>query len=576
LFRSNWRALGRSLADPGLLRLRTTAVTYLTVVISAAIACVPAVLFGLGVSIVVLAVMLSISFTSERAGKTTGQRWLSLLLLPLIGLAAGAVGSLMFQSPVIGDSLFVLVLSGSIWIRRFGSLAVRIGTLVALPFVTVLVVPAPIVPGQGFLPWAAAVAFVVTVVALGLQWSARASGFLPHPAHAGHVGRGGGGTASSARPSPSRLAMRPVASTRMAAQMAVTLSGAFLIGHVVFGEHWFWAVLTALVVASGNRGRGDVVFKGIHRTVGAVGGTVLATVLSAFGPHGAETRAAAAMSVLAIAVILALGLWLRSTGYGWWAAAMTAMLSLLHGVQGTAPGPAMLVRLAAIVVAGAFAVAVAWWVLPVPTATVLRGRTSAALAALTKLLVACIKEQDAIPERRGEFDAAVTSLRQLGPTLRLERAARSVGGRGRGADPRGAHRVVHRADVIPAIEACWEPADAIAADVEHGHPLSTASARELGALARRVGECRRMLAGSSAPTPPPRPEPAGQAGEPAGPGQAGPGHERPGHGGPGHEGSEHEESGHADAPMAHRRASLGVLQRAIAALPETLPLIARP
>jgi hypothetical protein len=562
LFRSNWRALGRSLADPGLLRLRATAVTYLTVLISAAIACVPAVLFGQGVSTVVLAVMLSISFTPERAGTTTAQRWFSLLLLPLIGLAAGAVGSLMFQSPVIGDSLFVLVLSGAIWIRRFGRLATRLGTLVALPFVTVLVVPAPIVPGQGFLPWAAAVAFVVTVVALGLQWAARASGFLPRPTHVGHVGRGGGRTASSARQSPWRPAMRPVASTRMAAQMAVTLSGAFLIGHVVFGEHWFWAVLTAFVVASGNRGRGDVVFKGIHRTVGAAGGTVLATALSAFGPHAAETGPAAAMSVLAIAVILALGLWLRPTGYGWWAAAMTAMLSLLHGVQGTAPGPAMFVRLAAIVVAGAFAVAVAWWVLPVPTATVLRGRTSAALAALTELLVACIKEQDAILERRAEFDAAVTSLRQLGPTLRMERAARSVGGRARGADP----RVVHRADIIPAIEACWEPADAIAAEVEHGHPLSTANARELAALARRVGECRRMLAGSSAPASPTRR--ASEAPEPPTPAQ----HEPSPAGNPA---MNQDGPGHADAPHGRQRASLGVLGHAIAALPETLPLIAR-
>ncbi|HVX06492.1 FUSC family protein [Humibacter sp.] len=562
MFRSTWRALGRSLADPGLLRLRTTAVTYLTVLISAATACVPAVLFGLGASIVVLAVMLSISFTSERAGTTAAQRWLSLLLLPLIGLAAGTVGSLMFQSPVIGDSLFVVVLSGAIWIRRFGRLATRIGTLVALPFVTVLVVPAPIVPGQGFLPWAAAIAFVVTVVTLGLQWAARASGFLPRPAHAGHVGRRGGGSVSSVRPSPSRPAMRPVASTRMAAQMAVTLSGAFIIGHVVFGEHWFWAVLTAFVVASGNRGRGDVVSKGIHRTVGAVGGTVLATVLSAFDPHGAETGAAAAMSVLAIAVILALGLWLRPTGYGWWAAAMTAMLSLLHGVQGTAPGPAMLVRLAAIVVAGAFAVAVAWWVLPVPTATVLRGRTSAALAALTELLVACIKEQDAIAERRAEFDVALTGLRQLGPTLRLERAARSIGGRARGADP----RAVHRADVIPAIEACWDPADAIAADVEHGHQLSTANARELGALARRVGDCRRMLAGSSATASPP-PERAGEAPEPPTTAQHEPS--------PEHEDPGRERPGHEDASPGHNDAPLGVLQRAIAALSETLPLIAR-
>lgn len=474
--------MARSLADPGLLRLRSTAVTYATVLISAAIACVPAVRFGLGISIVVLAVMLSISFTPERAGASARQRWVSIVVLPLVGVAAGGVGSLMFETPVVGDSLFVIVLSGAIWIRRYGPVATRIGTLIALPFVTVLIVPAPIQPGEGFAPWAAATAFVVAVVALALQWAARASGFLPHPA----IGPVPGSRTPSAA---ARSTMRPRGSTRMAVQMAMTLAGAFLIGHLVFGEHWFWAVLTGYVVASGNRGRGDVLFKGIHRTLGALGGTVLATGLSTFASHGAETGLTAGMSVLAIGVILALGLWLRPTGYGWWAAAMTAMISILHELEGTSPGPAMLVRLTAIVVAGAFAVAVAWWVLPVHTVTVLRGRVSAALAALTDLLVACIRQPEEVPGHRAALDTALTGIRQLGPTLRLERTARL----------RNRERA-HRADIIPALEACWEPADAIAARVEHGHPLSPEETRELGALARQAGACRRMLVG--APPPP--------------------------------------------------------------------------
>ncbi|WP_460520378.1 FUSC family protein [Humibacter antri] len=484
--RSNLWALGRSLADPGLLRLRSTAVTYATVLISAAISCVPAIRFGLGISIVVLAVMLSISFTPERAGTSARQRSVSVVALPLVGVAAGGVGALMFKTPLIGDSLFVLVLSGAIWIRRFGPVATRVGTLIALPFITVLIVPAPIRPGEGFVPWAAAMALVVALVALALQWAARASGVLPHPAP-GSVSSGR--MSASPQPRASRgSTMRPIVSTRMAAQMAVTLSGAFLIGHLVFGEHWFWAVLTGYVVASGNRGRGDVLFKGIHRTVGALGGTVLATVLSAFASHAAETGPTAGMSVLAIGVILALGLWLRPTGYGWWAAAMTAMISILHEVEGTSPGPAMLVRLAAIVVAGAFAVAVAWWVLPVHTAAVMRGRVSTALAALTDLLVACVRQPEHIQRHRADFDAALTGLRQLGPTLRLERTARLCN-----------RDSTHRADVIPALEACWEPADAIAARVERGHPLCADESRELGALARRVGACRRMLVGAPAP-----------------------------------------------------------------------------
>lgn len=57
----------------------------------------------------------------------------------------------------VGDALFVLAISGSIWVRRFGARFARAGTLVALPFVALLVAPA--VPGaaRAHLLWAAVV-----------------------------------------------------------------------------------------------------------------------------------------------------------------------------------------------------------------------------------------------------------------------------------------------------------------------------------------------------------------------------------------------------------------------------------
>src|SRR5438105_2276783 len=66
--------------------------------------------------------------------------------------------------------------------------------------------------------------------------------------------------AQTAAPAP-ESSMRPVASTRMAIQMAVGLTASFLIGHVFFAEHWEWIVLTAFIVNSGNRGRLDVAYK---------------------------------------------------------------------------------------------------------------------------------------------------------------------------------------------------------------------------------------------------------------------------------------------------------------------------
>ena len=502
--RTTASSLLRSLADPGLLRLRAAAVTYLTALIGGVAAALLATRFDLGVSIVVFAVMLAITFTAERAGAGTRQRLVSLLVMPIAGIAAGGVAALLFAVPPLGDALFVLVVSGAIWLRRFGRVAARIGTLISLPFITVLVVPAPAGHGSGFALLTPLVALLVAVVAFGVQWIAGVTAFSPPRTSANRdAARASRGEASGVRSSPS--ARRPgvarlPASTRMAVQMAITLSAAFLIGHIVFGEHWFWLVLTAFIVASGNRGRGDVLYKGIHRTVGAAAGTVLAAALVVLGPTRV-TGGAADATVIAIAVILALGLWLRPAGYGWWAAAVTAMLSLLHELSGTEADSAMLIRLGAIVVGGVLSTAIAWWVMPVRTGDVLRRRTADALAAISELLVGCIRESDAVAPLRAAADDALAGLEQLAPTLRLERAVRGLGrprtdrsaGSGAAAD--------HRADVIPVVRSCWAPADAIAASVEHGHPLAPPHAKALGAIARRLGGYRRMLAGAPAPEP---------------------------------------------------------------------------
>ena len=74
-----------------------------------------------------------------------GLRQLRVATLSLLALAASEVGSLLVRHADLGDALFVLAVSGSIWIRRFGPGFARAGTLVALPFVTLLVAPA--VPG---------------------------------------------------------------------------------------------------------------------------------------------------------------------------------------------------------------------------------------------------------------------------------------------------------------------------------------------------------------------------------------------------------------------------------------------
>jgi uncharacterized membrane protein YccC len=244
----------------------------------------------------------------------------------------------------------------------------------------------------------------------------------------------------------------------MALQMALGLAAAFVAGRLLFGSHWSWVVLTAFVVASGARGRGDVLHRGLLRMLGAAAGTVLASLLAtAFPP-------ATPGPILAIFVVLALASWLRRRSYAWWAAGVTAVVALLADFLGQDAAAVLPVRLVAIAVGGVIAVAVAWFVVPVRTSAVVRRRVADALAALQEVLAA---ESGA----RARFAHAVELLGEIATPLRTHRRLL------RAFRPSAAHA----ADTVDAVLACAAPVDTL-----------HAAAVQAGA-ARLVGELRRGL-----------------------------------------------------------------------------------
>ncbi|PJJ63385.1 FUSC family protein [Compostimonas suwonensis] len=483
------RAFQRTVVDPGFVRLRAAGATVVVGLLSAVSAALIGGLSGESLDLVVLAVMLSLSYTQERAGATIRQRLLGAVALPVVAVAAGGVGALMVGLPVLAAVLFVLAMSGAIWVRRLGPTASRIGTLVALPFVTVLVAPLPVRPSAFFPLWTALVALVVVAWVVIVGVLAQRFGILPRavvpapsaaPRAAGKRDHerehGRGPERAPGEPAPRRA----LVSTRMAVQMAAALLVAFAVGYLFFGEHWPWVVLTAYLVSSGNRGRGDVVHKGVHRVLGALGGTIAATLLALVARPGD------AAIVVWIVIVLALALWLRPVGYGWWAAGVTAALSLLNDYSGVSSQDALLVRLVAIVVGGVIAVAAAWLIMPVRTGDVLRRRTAEALAALSAVIAAGRDEQELLEERGHDFEVAVARLEQLAPTLRAHRAIRL---RDRGG--------VHRADVVELVSLCRDPARRYRRAVrEHPGVVADGELRaESVALSRRLGALRRTLAG---------------------------------------------------------------------------------
>jgi hypothetical protein len=397
----------------------------------------------------VLAVVLSLSLARSHLDHGVRERIEAVLALPLVALVAAGVGLLLHRWPWVGATVFTAGLAVSIWLRRFGALAARAGTLIALPFVTLLVTPYAR-PAKVGPVLATLMPIVVALLALAsvtlFQTLARRLRVLP-PAKV-----------ESPAPSPkSESTMRPDAATRMAIQMAVALAASFVVGYVFFAERWSWIVLTAFIVQSGNRGRLDVAYKSVLRVVGAAAGTVVALVSAMhLGSHDGATVGVSRGAVFC-------GLWLGPLGCAWWALFVTLALALLQGFTGEPAQHVLWPRLEEIVVGAIIGVATAWFVLPVRSTSVLRRRIADALAALSEALDPA--NADRAPDA---FVAALARVDQAGSAFKASRFVTPRLGR------------THPADWIDALMAC------------RGAAVALIDARATpGTIRQRVGAARK-------------------------------------------------------------------------------------
>ncbi|TQS46456.1 FUSC family protein [Cryptosporangium phraense] len=445
----------------------------------------------------VLAVVLALSFGRAERGADLRRRLVGIAAVPVVAVVAGAVGALLRVVPVVGAALFVGGLAGAVWLRRYGPRGALAGRLLTLPLVAMIVVPVPLAvpPGRPLWPTALAAAAVALLAAAWATATSLAADRLaerrrrpPAPATAvgaslatGPIAGPATGPTGGAGPARGRRSeMRPIPSTRMAIQLAVALVGAFVLGRVLTPGHGTWAVLTAFLVSSGNRGRGDVVWKGILRLGGAAGGTILATLLSqAFSPGDP-------LAIAAIFALLGVAAWLRDYSYAYWAAGVTGALAILYAYYGESGPEVLAARLIGILAGALLAIGAAWFVLPVRTSAVARRRTADALAALGETMAA-LRSDPRTPH--ANWEEALDGLNALAPPLRALRTLRPT----------------PLADAIDALNACREPVRTLvdaAGDVYDRAPLR----REVGAVRSSIGGVRRTLAGrpdpDAAPTPP--------------------------------------------------------------------------
>ncbi|HEY0199807.1 MAG TPA: FUSC family protein [Rhodanobacter sp.] len=300
----------------------------------------------------VLAVVLCLSLSRSHLDRDLRGRLEAAVALPVVGLAAVGVGALLHRAPWLGAAVFIAGMFVSIWLRRFGPMARRAGSLIALPLVVLLTMPHVPSKHAGHLM---GLLVPVIVALLALLWVAVFHAFGRRMRWLPPVRQKEALPAAPANTGVLDIA----ASTRMAVQMAVALTVAFTVGYVFFAERWAWIVLTAFIVNSGNRGRLDVVYKSVLRVLGAAAGTIMALVFALhIGSHDVTT------TVLILAAIF-VGTWLRPLGYAWWALFVTLALALLQGFEGSSAQHILWPRLEEIVIGAIIGVAAAWFVLPV-------------------------------------------------------------------------------------------------------------------------------------------------------------------------------------------------------------------
>ncbi len=327
--------------------------------------------------------------------------------LPLVALAAVLVGLAFHAAPVFGAVLFTGAITLSILLRNYGERAAALGRTIALPLLTMLVVPVHMSGTGKLVP-------VLLVIAAGLiafaastvtSWLAARLGVTPNETRPSRAVRA---------PQRRDEGTLPIA-TRMALQMLAALGLAFAVGLTFFPAHWSWVVLTAFIICSGSVARGDAIYKGFLRLGGAIGGTLAGALIGHIAFPNQEVYAAVVFAVLFA------GIFLRQLNYAYWAACATLIFALLQGSQGATPLPLLAVRVACIFIGALCAVAATWFVYPIRTEQIVRRRVADALIGLRDFLGAPPKD----PEHSSELAALelhAFELERVAPPVRFHRA----------------------------------------------------------------------------------------------------------------------------------------------------------
>lgn len=127
--------------EAAVMALRMAAVTMVAVLGSFGVTYALAQRLSAGASAAILAAALCVGLMRRNERRDARSLVVTLLTLPLVAVAAGAIGLMIRAAPVLGAIAFCSGIAISIVLRNYGKRASAIGRTLALPLLTVLVVP---------------------------------------------------------------------------------------------------------------------------------------------------------------------------------------------------------------------------------------------------------------------------------------------------------------------------------------------------------------------------------------------------------------------------------------------------
>ncbi|MDX2590939.1 MULTISPECIES: FUSC family protein [Streptomyces] len=313
-------------------------------------------------------------------------------LLPAVGLPVLAAAAELHGLPVARDLAFLAVVGAGVYARRWGPRGHSLGVFAFMTFFVAQFLHAT--PGQLPELYAAVLLSVLSAAAVrfGLWCYERR---LPAPV-------------APAPPAGSGLAR---VTTRQAVQAVAGAGFALVVGQLVSGQRWYWAVGATWWVFVNTASRGETLVRGFRRVLGTVIGIGLG-LLVALPVHGAPVPTAVLVAVAVFGIF-----YTAAVSYTWMMLWVTLLAELLYGLLGVL-GPGLLaLRLTETAVGALGAMLAVLFVLPVTT----HATTDAWIQRALRCVHACTGEAAARLAGSATADPAprVAELEQLLGRVRL-------------------------------------------------------------------------------------------------------------------------------------------------------------